>query len=129
MALQTQSLARMQKGIDNLTEFGCSHLSGCKFYSGMGTGILPEPYKSSFNHGCLEGVIDYVIYSYATPIAWHYTNDYVGPQSEYIALGWCMPDTSYSVTTTQHQNAVRTAIRNSGFYEQLHSHVMGTGVQ
>jgi hypothetical protein len=48
---------------------------------------------------------DYVIWSYDTPIAWHVVDDLmVGPEH------WVMPDESYSVTTTRHQNLVRTAL-------------------
>lgn len=41
----------------------------------------------------------YVIRSYGTPIAWY------DPR-----LGWIMPDTRYSVTTSRHQSIVRSAI-------------------
>lgn len=42
---------------------------------------------------------DYIVYSYATPIAWHGKD------------GWTIPDTKYSVTTSNHQNIVRMATR------------------
>jgi hypothetical protein len=45
--------------------------------------------------------IDYVVYSYATPIAWHT----FGGQ-------WFIPDAKYSVTTSRHQNIVRRAVKN-----------------
>jgi hypothetical protein len=58
------------------------------------------------NHG-----VDYVIYSYYTPIAWHAGNV------------WRVPDDKYSVTTTQHQNQVKTAISQlpgvSGVWETV----------
>lgn len=41
---------------------------------------------------------DYVVYSYATPIAFH-------------AQGvWHIPDVKYSVTTSKHQSKIRAAI-------------------
>lgn len=46
---------------------------------------------------------DYVIYSYATPIAWH----------THYGL-WVVPDVKYSVTTTRHQSLVRDAIHGAG---------------
>lgn len=41
---------------------------------------------------------DYIVWSYATPIAWH------------GAAGWTVPDTKYTVTTSKHQGIVRRAI-------------------
>jgi len=60
---------------------------------GAGTlGRLPAEYHAS---ACAA---DYVVYSYATPIAWH------GPD------GWVMPNESYSVTTSKQQGRIRTAL-------------------
>lgn len=42
--------------------------------------------------------IDFVVWSYGTPIAWHTGN------------GWRMPDRRYSVTTSRHQSQVRRGI-------------------
>lgn len=41
---------------------------------------------------------EYVIYSYATPIAWKMDDK------------WFIPDVKYSVTTTRHQNKIRVVI-------------------
>jgi hypothetical protein len=41
---------------------------------------------------------DFVVYSYATPIAWH------------CDKGWFIPDAKYSTTTSKHQNYVRRAV-------------------
>jgi hypothetical protein len=41
---------------------------------------------------------DFIVYSYATPIAWHSDK------------GWFIPEVKYSVTTSKHQNYVRRAI-------------------
>lgn len=46
----------------------------------------------------IEGA-DFVVYSYATPIAWS------------IGGSWIVPEVRYSVTTTRHQNLVRRATR------------------
>lgn len=48
-------------------------------------------------------LVDYVVYSYATPIAWHH---------EY--QGWTMPNESYSVSTSKQQGRIRTAISQLG---------------
>jgi hypothetical protein len=45
--------------------------------------------------------IDYVVFSYDTPIAWH---------SE---QGWYVVEQKFSVTTSKHQNYVRRAIAES----------------
>lgn len=50
----------------------------------------------------------FVIFSYDTPIAWKACRP--------IIREWCVPDVKYSVTTTNHQNVVRTAVDNPGFY-------------
>ena len=59
-------------------------------FTGMLEGAELEAFKSDLP--------DYVIYSYATPIAWHGRN------------GWVVPDTRYSQTTSCHQGAVKTAV-------------------
>ncbi len=43
---------------------------------------------------------DYVVYSYATPIAWHAQDG-----------TWYVPDERYSQTTTRHQNVIGTCIQ------------------
>jgi hypothetical protein len=53
--------------------------------------------------------IDYVVYSYATPIAWHFR--YPGL---WAVGGWMIPDTTYSHTTTRHQSLVRVALHTIG---------------
>lgn len=45
--------------------------------------------------------IDYVVFSYDTPIAWH------------SAEGWYVVEQKFSVTTSKHQNYVRRAITES----------------
>jgi hypothetical protein len=45
--------------------------------------------------------IDYVVFSYDTPIAFHY------------AEGWYVVEQKFSVTTSKHQNYVRRAIADS----------------
>lgn len=51
-----------------------------------------------------QGVIDYVVYSYRTPIAWHVT----APTG---VREWIYPDVRYSRTTSGHQNKIRAALR------------------
>lgn len=42
---------------------------------------------------------DFVVYSYATPIAWH------------VGGAWIIPEVRYTVTTSRHQSLVRRATR------------------
>lgn len=58
-------------------------------------GKLPHEYHAEIT----QQNPDYVVYSYYTPIAWHTETN-----------GWTIPDNSYSVTTTNHQNLVRRAV-------------------
>jgi hypothetical protein len=62
-------------------------------------GQLQEPYRTQFTRTADR--IDYVVYSYATPIAWH--NEMSG---EWVTTD----DASYSPRTTTHQSKIYTAI-------------------
>lgn len=48
-----------------------------------------------------ETSVDYIVYSYDTPIAWHSSN------------GWYVVEQKFSVTTSKHTNYVRRAIAES----------------
>lgn len=81
----------------------------------MGTGVLGGNYLNEFIKASKEGRIEFVIYSYETPIAWRALNpngdeainqDGVG----YSRYHWVMPDVKYSVTTSKHQAKVRVAL-------------------
>ena len=65
-----------------------------------------QPYGSGWlNHQELMQLeadhadIDYTVYSYATPIAWH------------TPRGWHVVAQRFSVTTSKHQSKVRQAVR------------------
>ena len=45
-----------------------------------------------------QNAMDFIVYSYHTPIAWH------------TAEGWYVVEQKFSVTTSKHQNAVKRAI-------------------
>jgi hypothetical protein len=61
-------------------------------------GRLPAEHASALRSAESNGTLTYVVYSYATPIAW-------------CAAGeWTMPDTRYSATTSHHQGKIGTAI-------------------
>ena len=50
-----------------------------------------------------QHLVTYVVWSYATPIAWHDKE-----------AGWIVPDEHYSVTTSRHQGIVRAALTHLG---------------
>jgi hypothetical protein len=58
--------------------------------------------------------IDYVVYSYNTPIAWHVTTDTFSE--------WIFPEVKYSRTTSAHQTKIRTALNYS-------ANALGTNVR
>lgn len=55
-------------------------------------GQLPAEWRERFYTDADE--IDYVVYSYATPIAWHVTGQ------------WVVPPVKYSSSTSHHQTAL-----------------------
>lgn len=61
-------------------------------------GILPAQYVRPLRDSIRDHNLDYVVYSWETPIAWH--DDY----------GWHNPPVKYSATTSAHQSVVRLAI-------------------
>lgn len=63
-------------------------------------GQLPDEYLDSVDSA------RYVVYSYATPIAWFVPSH--GPLSGH----WVQPDVKYSHTTTCHQNKIAVALEN-----------------
>ena len=71
-------------------------LKGVKTEGTHGTGQLPQDWANTFQ--ARSHVIDFVVYSYATPIAWHD-----------IEAGWVMPDERYSPTTSKQQGKIRYA--------------------
>lgn len=123
MAHGTRALAEMQKGIDTLEAFYCHNMHGCPALGVMGTGIMRGQDKELFKLGCYNREIDYVVFSYDTPIAWHYAATLPGNGD-----GWYISEERYSVTTTTHQRAVRVAIENPGHYSAIHEHVAGIRV-
>lgn len=79
-------------------EFKASALSGHSHTEG--TGRLSDSLDRERFFQDIEG-IDYAVYSYGTPIAWH------------SAEGWYVVEQKFSVTTSKHQNYVRRAIAES----------------
>lgn len=70
----------------------CGEPTSLRSFQGYSAGRLPTEYTDSVNDA------DYVIFSYATPIAWH------------TPSGWVVPDVKYSVSTSKQQTLIRAAL-------------------
>lgn len=68
-------------------------------------GRLPQEWVERFRADLFgDGIrpaMDYIIYSYQTPIAWHTP-----------ATGWTVPDVAYSRTTSGHQRIIRAVVHH-----------------
>lgn len=71
---------------------------------------------------------DYVVYSYATPIAWHvpavtevkvagYSKEISGNDFPFATGTWVFPPFRYSVTTSKAQGKILTALSYLGFFK------------
>jgi hypothetical protein len=69
-------------------------------------GQLPDEWRAVWHNQ----EIDYVIYSYGTPIAWRTREAHYGNNGLTYSHRWVVPDVRYSVTTSKHQGKVRTAL-------------------
>ena len=77
--------------------FDAGSLAGTGQFVGMGR--LNNIEASLLAADVEEGRADYIVYSYATPIAWRYTNG-----------EWHLSNQRHSVTTSKHQSRVRRAV-------------------
>lgn len=80
-------------------------------------GELPAEYSIALRNGLANHRVEFVIYSYRTPIAWRERtvspNRVKGSNGHTVGYSnhrWVMPDVRYSVTTSKHQGKVRTAL-------------------
>lgn len=74
-------------------------------YARHGFGYLPDVWQKEFTaDNAPDGPgVDYVVYSYSTPIAWHT-----------VGKGWTVPTVSYSSTTaTKHMGPLWTGVYRS----------------
>jgi hypothetical protein len=81
--------------IETRQEFTASAMSGTRDIMSEGrlSGADCERYYQD------RQIIDFVVYSYHTPIAWHREG-----------LGWYIVGQKFSQTTSKHQNAVKRAV-------------------
>lgn len=66
------------------------------------TGSFPEALRAQIFRAYDLGVLNYVVYSYSTPIAYC------------IAGRWYVPDVSFSATTAKHRDKIKVALSSLG---------------
>lgn len=100
MGLQIKTRSIIDSAVTTCEPFNRGNIIGVRGNAGAsGSGRLPEPFGELFMRHMNADLIKFVIYSYATPIAWR------------LADGdWIIPPVHYSQSTTIHQSAVRSAI-------------------
>lgn len=85
------TVQKAHQPISKLEEFTAASMSGWQCSKAPTLGHLPEAFRTLID----AQSVDYVVFSYSTPIAWH-TPD-----------GWVVPPVRYSVTTSRHQGQAR----------------------
>lgn len=70
-------------------------------------GMLPEHYWQQLVADSPQ--VDYIVWSYGTPVAWHVADPEADMANGYGGF-WEVPDVRYSVTTSKHQDKIRAAI-------------------
>lgn len=88
-------IRKFQDMVRTRQEFSAGNVTGMS-YAANGSGKLNFEWTMALYASV---PIDYVVYSYGTPIAWHNESE-----------GWTVPNVKYSQSTTQHQKAVRRAL-------------------
>lgn len=97
MAIHATGRAKIETAISGRTPFRHASMQGTNELHGVTDfGRLPVEFRTSLRD--LPGPV-YVVWSYATPIAWH-TDE----------TGWVVPETTYSRTTNDHQRIVRQSV-------------------
>lgn len=100
-----KTLATIQHGIDTLTPFTVGNVAG-RTDDSRGYGRLSTDLAANMRMHAREGTLEYVLYSYGTPMAWKVRD----------MENWVLPGVKYSVSTSCHQGVFRVAIANPGFY-------------
>lgn len=113
MALRGAGKQAISNGMGELVKFTQGNVSGAPVhdYSTPSMGRLPNFLVDQLRAGIASGSVDYIVWSYWTPIAWHHQATHDEPGR------WFVPDVKYSVTTTQHQNVVRVEADHPGHYQ------------
>lgn len=110
MGLKAYGKKAIQAFVDDGIEFDHETIKGKKYgrWDEVPLGRLSEKRPPNYDEHWSAHPVR-VIFSYKTPIAWRFDG---------TAQDWTVPEIHYSVTTTHHQNVVRVAVDNKGFYSQ-----------
>jgi hypothetical protein len=102
MALHGQTPGKIRTAVRELKPFRIGNVSGQTHLSG--TGRLPEEHAAMLRTQDRSGMVKYVLYSYATPMAW-------------LLEGgeWVKPQVKYSPITSGHQSVFASAIGEMAF--------------
>lgn len=102
MAIHSKATKRViANGVTELAPFRAASMSGRAIGEfDDNAGRMPEPAASEFKAAVRSGRVDYAVYSYGTPIAWHHKG----------VDTWTLSGEHYSVTTSNHQSLTRLAI-------------------
>lgn len=103
MALQRTTKSVIENAVNNRKDFKRGNVSGkyhdSRYFTGS-VGMLDSAYgKVLREHNHNSGV--FVLYSYQTPMAWYVVEE----------RKWYYVDHKYSPSTTQHQHAIRDALK------------------
>ena len=100
----TRNAAAIARALQNCESFTTSGaLKGVANPPWIHPGRIKSDDGAAMYRACDEIGIDYIVYSYGTPIAYRTKGD--GGDGE-----WTIPDAKYSVTTTKHQSTIQYAI-------------------
>lgn len=111
-ATRGEGLANTLAAIRNRKAFDAGNLWATTHRFSLG--ILPLVWTDDYME--TRDRIDYVVYSYATPIAWHLNTG-----------EWVYPDVRYSASTQRHQSTVRHALGQWGKLEDpIRSHTLAS---
>lgn len=100
--------SKIEKAVTDGEAFKAGNIWGEKTDSPR-YGILPENWVVAFQTDRSSYGIDFVIYSYNTPIAWKLS------KTEETPNVWVVPPVKYSQSTTGQQSAVTLALHFNGW--------------
>lgn len=109
-----ESMTNTVDAIRTLTPFKTSGALSGNGWNNYGTfGRLNEVYREAYQRDQKIGVIDYVVFSYSTPILWHVTAT-SGPNK---GKGkWHFVDQRFSSTTASHQSMCQRATFKDSYF-------------
>lgn len=108
MAMQNAGRRAIANGMHKRNNFRHASVSGERWEMGHNPpkGRLPEEWCIKLNEDIKDNDV-FVIYSYATPIAWSKCDG---------NLEWVIPNVKYSSTTTNHQSLISVEAAHPGMY-------------